>query len=108
MYSEESRMYPRGERLGVTVGNTSNKITCPVCYEDYNKRQMQSLVCDHKFCKTCVYEHLSQAISSGKAVTIKCMQDGCPERYMRADVAPLVKPEQLKVYESVNQDVLVG
>ena len=69
---------------------------------------MRSLACGHQFCKTCVFEHLSLAISSGKAVTIKCMQDGCPERYMHADVAPLVKPEQLKVYETVNQDVRVG
>ena len=42
------------------------------------------------------------AISNGRAVTIKCMQSGCPERYTAYDVEQLVSSEQFKVYEAVN------
>ena len=63
---------------------------------------MSSLNCEHLFCAECVKEHVTQAITSGKAVSIKCMQDKCPERYLKDDVEPHVTSDQLKVYENVN------
>ena len=36
------------------------------------------------------------------------MEQGCPERYLLNDVEPHVSADQLKVYQTVNQDVLIG
>ena len=63
---------------------------------------MKALSCGHFFCIDCVKGHITQAITSGKAIRIKCMQDGCIDSYMSEDVKPFVTPEQLKVYETIN------
>ena len=52
-----------------------------MCYEEYYLSNMIGLNCDHKFCVDCVKEHLSSNIQQGKAIAIRCMEQGCQERY---------------------------
>ena len=68
--------------------NTAQKIrkhplnvTCNVCYEEVLKIHMVSLNCEHEFCYYCVKDHITSNVDSGKAITIKCMEANCPERY---------------------------
>lgn len=52
-------------------------IKCEVCYEIYSKKDFHSLLCDHLFCKNCVYDHLSSAIERGDSLRLPCMQQDC-------------------------------
>jgi len=63
---------------------------------------MTSLSCKHEFCKECVKEHLSSAVTNGKAISIRCMEQGCPERYDLESVRPHLTEEQLRVFETIN------
>ena len=55
--------------------------TCEVCYEDFLKSEFTGLSCDHLFCVQCVTHHITTNISSGNAVRIRCMREGCQEVY---------------------------
>ena len=75
---------------------------CPVCYEEVPKNQVVALKCDHKFCTDCVKGHITSNLESGKAVSLKCMEAGCPERYGLNEVTPFLTEEQLKVFKAIN------
>ena len=82
--------------------------TCEVCYEEYSKNDFTGLSCEHLFCVHCVTDHITTNISSGNAVRIRCMKEGCQEVYTLDTIQPFVTPEQLKVFEAINADVRVG
>ena len=82
--------------------------TCEVCYDDVEGKNMDGLSCNHIFCKACVKEHLTSLVRAGKAVTIRCMQHGCNERFTAEVVREYCDDELFKVFEAVNQEVLVG
>lgn len=69
---------------------------------------MVSLCCGHKFCRECAKEHITTSITTGSANRIRCVQHGCLEEYDASDIEPFVTADQLKVYEAIKQDVVVG
>ena len=72
--------------------------TCPVCYEEYCMVESVALECKHRFCFECVKQHITVAITSGSAVRISCMEQGCPEKYLEDDIKPFVSEDLLTVY----------
>ena len=62
---------------------------CQVCYEeDYLVAALND--CEHKFCESCIKEHLTSNITNGKAISIKCMEHGCNSRFGLEAVGPFV------------------
>lgn len=42
-----------------------NLQTCDICYEEYPEKDFFGLSCEHKFCKTCLSDHLDNNILEG-------------------------------------------
>ena len=42
----------------LTLTDSFIDIECPVCYQSTNRKEMLSLCCDHKVCKTCYHDYL--------------------------------------------------
>lgn len=85
-----------------------NRVTCEVCYCDYQKEEMRSLACEHSFCQYCVKEALESSIKSGKAIKITCMQRGCPEEFKLEHVEKYCSKDLVSVYKTIVQDVVIG
>ena len=56
----------------------SGKITCSVCFDDYEGDEIFGMPCNHFFCKECYADYLINKVNSeGQAATIPCPAKDC-------------------------------
>ena len=80
-----------------------------MCYNEYSKESgFVALSCNHRFCKECVKDHITSKIASGTVSKIKCMQFDCDLEYSADDIKDFITEAQLKTYNNIKQDVMVG
>ncbi len=62
------------------VSTPSSTLVCPICWNNFPKRDMLSLKCGHKSCQQCWIDYMEDEISKGiQCVTSKCPYHGCVE-----------------------------
>ncbi|BGP29223.1 hypothetical protein JCM10296v2_000961 [Rhodotorula toruloides] len=71
----------RYEQLCDIFGQLRDTLTCPVCYEPFDKDQAVSLLCGHSFCATCYAEWERKHIEAFKLSPRQGQYTGpeCPE-----------------------------
>ncbi|BGO88715.1 hypothetical protein NBRC10512_005161 [Rhodotorula toruloides] len=71
----------RYEQLCDIFGQLRDTLTCPVCYEPFDKDQAVSLLCGHSFCGACYAEWERKHIEAFKMSSIQGQYTGpeCPE-----------------------------
>uniref|UniRef100_A0A0K3CHJ5 FGENESH: predicted gene_5.92 protein n=1 Tax=Rhodotorula toruloides TaxID=5286 RepID=A0A0K3CHJ5_RHOTO len=71
----------RYEQLCDIFGQLRDTLTCPVCYEPFDKDQAVSLLCGHSFCAACYAEWERKHIEAFKMSSMQGQYTGpeCPE-----------------------------
>lgn len=65
----------------IAVKRVKGKITCEVCYDDYDQKDMMAMPCAHQFCRQCWYDFCVNAVTEEGPACVRatCPQAGCPE-----------------------------
>lgn len=71
---------------------------CDICMELKPKEERVDLQCSHFFCRSCVYEHIENAIINNK-VPIKCPDGSCGLEFLDEFVELYVNEESFKKYK---------
>ena len=71
---------------------SSSFFTCPICMTDYSPKESFTLACGHMFCKECMSQYVTVAISGGPACTVlACPENKCNSK-VTSDIVHAVCP----------------
>jgi len=78
----------------------SGKVTCNICFDDIDPKEMIQMPCGHEFCETCWYGFLYTSLEKGPACVLEtCPQQGCTE-VITEEVVARAAPDQLPKFQS--------
>ena len=67
---------------------STDQVTCPICYDDFDRSQMMSMPCGHEFCMDCWYDFCVNAVNEGPScVNTTCPQASCTEVVTEEEMA---------------------
>jgi len=84
------------------IDDNSDDDGCPICFNNEGVILLEvSHRCHHVFCEDCIQHYLRNALDTGKALSIRCPQPGCPEEIPFDVVSQLMDPEWCSHYEEL-------
>lgn len=71
---------------------------CQICFGEITENNSFCLKCQHKFCKDCIIEYLTEEIKNSRVLDIKCPYGKCKEIFTEEILSELLSPEIMKKY----------
>ena len=81
-----------------TISYTVEISECDICMEEKPKDEIVMLHCNHSFCRSCVCEHIENAINNNQ-LPIKCPEGSCGDEFAEEFVESHVNEEMFTKYK---------
>ena len=80
--------------------SATKKMSCEICYDDYDLSEMRAMPCAHGFCSDCWHDFCVNAVTEeGPAcVRVTCPQAGCSEVVTETEMRAALEMESPQTY----------
>ncbi|XP_002972933.2 E3 ubiquitin-protein ligase arih1 [Selaginella moellendorffii] len=82
-----------------TASSSRSMFHCVICLEDVQDADIYTLTeCSHKFCSSCVKQHVEATVTTGRTFPVACPQVECTKKFTEGECKKLLSEAALKVF----------